>query len=263
MIIFVVITAAPPAHVDPELSGADLVALEGILGIEDSPEALANLFEGREVSISINICNLFQILFQHGRINSFTYLLSHLRLQPAKRDKDLTFLLHQALHHGNIVIASIILGQTFNISRQYAAVWLPHARDKPWDLAALRQFISDHPAHAASFVPNQSDFKYIRSLEDAFAMVELARHCAAVISQKPFDPTEFMENVIQFSLTLKDPELSQVILHLLQEGAYVDLNFLNHPMLCRLNITQTLEILRGWAQEDVKVTEEEAVRLDS
>lgn len=261
--VSLVLAAAHPELVDPVLSNVDLATLVGILRVEDNPDALANFFEGLQVPISINICNLFHAIFDFGRTTSFAYLLAHLRMEPAKRDKDLTFLLHKALCHSNTEIARIILAQTFTISRQYVAVWLPHARDKPWNLDLLKQFISDHPGYAAGLVPNHSDFKFIRNAEEAFAMFELARHCAHVINpERAFDPTEYMENVLQFSLILNDDELAQVIIHLLQEGACVDPDFLNGPKLHRLNREQTMELLRSWIAEDIKVTEEEAAQLN-
>jgi hypothetical protein len=139
------------------------------------------------------------------------------------------------------------------------ALWLPRT-GTPANLPALKQFITDHPTLIAALVPTQADFKEIKSAENAFALLDLARLCAPVGIERTVNPSEFLEHCLRFA-RLGEEGMAQVALRLLQEGAEVKEQHFSSLQCRSRNYEETKEILRNWVPEDIKVTEEEALQI--
>lgn len=234
---------------------------ENVIREGDNPEALPGVFGRYRMADSEQLRDLFNLVIQHGRIRSFEFLLARMAFEtPAERDRTFTYLLRSALRKSNVEIAGILLAQGFQIERREGMLFwhLPLLGPRPpLDLEAINQFISNHRDQATSMAPTNSDMKHARNGTEASLLIDLALHCDTVSGQQTFDATKFLTDGVLCSW-LDDAEMSQIALRLLHCGADVDRDTVDNFAENLPDHDYTIQLLRSWAGEDVKVTEEEA-----
>lgn len=238
----------------------DIRRIQEILLVEDNPVALAGLFaRWPEMPISFKLWPLFHVIIKFGRTESFQRLINglpNMLLQP----KHFTVLLHLSFCYDRLEYANAVAALNPEGSRDESmALWLPRT-GTPANLSTLKQFITDHPGLIDALTPTQADFKEIKSVENAIALLELARHCATVEGGRAVDLGEFLEHTLRLA-KLGEVEMAQVTLRLLHEGAEVKQQ--HHASLNSRSraYEDTKELLRNWYPEDIKEPEEAVLQI--
>jgi hypothetical protein len=252
-------SAADASHMPVPRNGLPRkVQVTDIMREGDNLQALAELVGERQLpGDSSVVSSYFADCIQYDRIDSFKFLLSRLSHEGSSRNENLTDLLVTAFQYGNIDFANIIMSQHFDIEVERGGLWAPHVQGA-WRLEYLKQFITDHRDQAAALAPRNIDFKSAQSMEDVDVLIELAYHCAKISGQTNFDPTEALLKLL-LSRIDNDTQLSQAALRLLQAGADNTSPRVSHALTwMNQDNVQTIELLRNWIPDEVKITEEDA-----
>lgn len=225
----------------------------------DNPEALPDLFRKCKLAYTEHFRGYFNAMIQHNRIRSFAFLLSRTIFHGSEeRNMALTHLLGIALRCNNIVIAEMLLAQSFQIVyKDQALFWhIPLLSNRPpLNLPLIKQFMSDHRDLAADLSPTYLDMKFVRDEQAAFILIDLALHCDIVSGRAMFDATQMLREGFICSW-LSDSEMVEVSLHLLDLGAKVDLDLVSKFERTRPDHCHTHYLLRTWALENFKLNEE-------
>lgn len=238
------------------------VQVKDIMREGDNPQALANLLGEQQLpGSSSRVASYFHACAEYNRIDSFRFLISRLTHEGTSRDENLTDLLSIALMHGNTDFANIIMAENFDIVQGLYSLWIPHNQGVPWNLPGLQQFISEHRDQAADFAPLNVEFKRVQSAEDVDALIALSYHCANICGQSHFDPNEALFYLL-ISTGNSDAQLSKMALRLLQAGAdSTSQRVLDGLSMLNPGFVQTIELVRNWIPDEVKITEEDAERM--
>jgi hypothetical protein len=228
----------------------DIGQVQEILEQGDYPQVLAGLFGEQRLPFVPEIRKYFASAMEHGRVESFQFLLSRLQMSQDDGNRFLSHLLLDALARDNFGVAEIIMKHDFPIfTTPRMSVWMPRAEGIPWDLPMMKGFINNHAGKAAEMAPRKYDYKRARSAGDVAVLIELSRHCEAVSAgQRAFDPDLALKGLIAND-DIGDGQMAEATRLLLQCGAASMGNKQEFLNMLGPQYAQTKAMIQNFGQE--------------
>lgn len=238
-----------------DISSGELQTFLNAINEADNPAVFPSRLEHCMLRYSRLTRLLVERLVVLGRDISFEYVLPRMHYEsPAKRDRALTLLLGKAIYYNNMRMAGVILSQEFHNDREDQIFWIRDEEGPAWDLDSFKQLNSAHPEQIVDLAPTEFDMAFISSAQDAFFMIDFARHCDSVCLHlgipAKFDAHQFLSMVVQ-NYNIDDADMVQVARCLLELGAEPTDDIKEMLVDCNPGHSQTIQLLDTWGMEDV------------